>query len=49
MIWYFDIRDAYLSIAEDLNSLMSEAETTQVGRQFQVLTLVLEKNEYGTV
>ena len=34
-------------MAKNLNSLMSEAETTEVGRQFQVLTLVLGKNEYG--
>ena len=33
-------------MAEDLNSLMSEAETTEVGRHFQVLTLVLGKIEY---
>ena len=32
------------SRAEDLNSLMSEAETTEVGKQFQFLT-VLGKNE----
>ena len=32
------------STAEDLNALMSDAETTEVGRQFQVLT-VLGKNE----
>ena len=32
-------------MAEDLNSLMSEAETTEAGRQFHVLT-VLWKNEY---
>ena len=30
---------------EDLNSLMLEAETTEVGKQFQFLT-VLGKNEY---
>ena len=32
-------------MAEDLNSLISEVETTKVVRQFQVLT-VLGKNEY---
>ena len=32
-------------MAEDINSLMSEAETKEFGRQFQVLT-VLVKNEY---
>ena len=31
------------SRAEDLNSLMSKVETTEVGKQFQVLT-VLGKN-----
>ena len=33
------------SRAEDLNSLMLRAKTTEVGKQFQVLT-VLGKNEY---
>ena len=33
------------SRAEDLNSLMLGAETTEVGKQFQVPT-VLGKNEY---
>ena len=33
------------SRAEDLNYLMLGAETTEVGKQFQVLT-VLGKNEY---
>ena len=33
------------SRAEDLNSLMLGVETTEVGKQFQVLT-VLGKNEY---